>query len=77
VDDDVTATIRALMAQEHALRTQEAQTQHGEPEQLADIEVQLDQCWDLLRQRRALRLTGQDAAAARTRPEKVVEQYLQ
>ena len=77
VDEDVSATIRALMAQEHELRAQEAQTQQGEPERLASIEVQLDQCWDLLRQRRALRETGQDASAAHARPEAVVETYLQ
>ncbi|CAA9352823.1 MAG: hypothetical protein AVDCRST_MAG07-3155 [uncultured Frankineae bacterium] len=77
MDDDVSATIRRLMAQEHALRDREAQSHHGEPEQLASIEVQLDQCWDLLRQRRALRESGQDASTAHARPEAVVEHYLQ
>ncbi len=77
MDEDVSATIRELMAQEHRLRAREAQTQQGEPEQLASIEVQLDQCWDLLRQRQALRASGQDASAARVRPEGVVEKYLQ
>ena len=77
VDEDVSATIRALMAQEHELRAEEARTQQGQPERLASIEVQLDQCWDLLRQRRALRDTGQDASTAHARPESVVETYLQ
>ena len=77
MDEDVSVTIRELMAQEHALRAREAQTQEGEPERLAAIEVQLDQCWDLLRQRRALRETGQDASTASARPESVVETYLQ
>ncbi len=77
MDEDVSATIRELMAQEHALRQQEAQTAQGQPERLAALEVQLDQCWDLLRQRRALRDTGQDASAAHARPESVVETYLQ
>ena len=77
MDDDVSATIRALMAQEHALREQEGRTQQGEQERLAGIEVQLDRCWDLLRQRRALRGSGQDASTARARPESVVEGYLQ
>ncbi len=77
MDEDVSATIRELMAQEHALRQQEAQTAQGQPERLAALEVQLDQCWDLLRQRRALRETGQDASAAHARPESVVETYLQ
>ena len=77
MDEDVSATIRTLMAQEHALREREAQTHEGEAEQLASIEVQLDQCWDLLRQRRALRESGQDTSTASARPESVVEHYLQ
>jgi hypothetical protein len=77
VDEDVSATIRRLMGQEHALRDREAQSHQGEPEQLASIEVQLDQCWDLLRQRRALREFGQDTSTAHARPEAVVEHYLQ
>jgi hypothetical protein len=77
VDEDVSATIRRLMAQEHALRDREAQSHQGEPEQLAALEVQLDQCWDLLRQRRARREFGEDASTARARPAAVVEHYLQ
>jgi len=41
------------------------------------IEVELDQCWDLLRQRRARRAAGQDPDAAAVRPASVVEEYLQ
>jgi hypothetical protein len=77
VDEDVSATIRRLMEQEHALRDREAQSKQGEPEQLAALEVELDQCWDLLRQRRARREFGEDASTARARPEAVVEHYLQ
>jgi hypothetical protein len=77
VDEDVSATIRRLMEQEHALRDREARSHQGEPEQLASIEVQLDQCWDLLRQRRARREFGQDTSTAHARPETVVEHYLQ
>jgi Protein of unknown function (DUF2630) len=40
------------------------------------VEVELDQCWDLLRQRRALRETGGDPRAARLRPAGEVEGYL-
>ena len=40
------------------------------------LEVQLDQCWDLLRQRRALRETGGDPGAASVRPPDEVEGYL-
>ncbi len=44
---------------------------------LHSIEVELDQCWDLLRQRRARRAAGQDPDLAEVRPETVVERYLQ
>jgi len=50
------------------------------PEQLTRlraIEVELDQCWDLLRQRRARRAAGLDPDAAAVRPAEVVEKYLQ
>jgi hypothetical protein len=41
------------------------------------IRVELDQCWDLLRQRRALRDAGQDPDRAQVRPASVVEKYTQ
>ena len=44
-------------------------------QRLQDLEVQLDQCWDLLRQRDALRATGQDPDHAEVRPPSVVENY--
>jgi hypothetical protein len=40
------------------------------------VEVALDQCWDLLRQRRALRETGGDPREAKVRPAGEVEGYL-
>jgi hypothetical protein len=43
----------------------------------ASLEVELDQCWDLLRQRRARREFGQDPNDARVRPASVVERYKQ
>jgi hypothetical protein len=46
-------------------------------ERLRTIEVELDQCWDLLRQRRARRSAGQDIDDAAVRPENVVERYQQ
>jgi hypothetical protein len=46
-------------------------------ERLRKIEVELDQCWDLLRQRRARRSAGQDPDGATERPERVVEKYQQ
>jgi Protein of unknown function (DUF2630) len=44
---------------------------------LAELKVQLDQCWDLLRQRRALREFGKDPAKAKVRPAEIVENYEQ
>jgi hypothetical protein len=44
---------------------------------LRDLEVALDQCWDLLRQRRARRETGRDPDEAQVRPPDVVERYQQ
>jgi hypothetical protein len=41
------------------------------------VEVALDQCWDLLRQRRARRSAGQDPDEATVRPEEVIERYKQ
>ena len=47
-----------------------------EQEQLRQLEIQLDQCWDLLRQREALRNSGGDPASASIRPAGEVEGYL-
>ena len=44
---------------------------------LDELKVSLDQCWDLLRQRRARRHAGQDPETADARPEDVVERYQQ
>jgi hypothetical protein len=44
---------------------------------LAELKVKLDQCWDLLRQRRALREFGNDPDKAKVRPAKIVENYEQ
>jgi hypothetical protein len=46
-------------------------------DRLRKIELELDQCWDLLRQRRARRSAGQDPDTAAARPERVVEEYQQ
>ena len=44
---------------------------------LAELKIELDQCWDLLRQRRALREFGADPDKAKVRPGKIVENYEQ
>jgi Protein of unknown function (DUF2630) len=78
-DSDTLAHIRELVAEEKELRTQ---LQHGdisesdEHDRLARLEVELDQCWDLLRQRRALRESGADPREAEVRPPDEVEGYL-
>jgi phage tail sheath gpL-like len=75
-DDDIHATINRLVEEEHHLRSQ---TDHTDDQrsQLAQIEDSLDQCWDLLRQRDALRAAGRDAGEAQARPVSEVEGYLQ
>ncbi len=78
-DRDTLAHIRELVAEEKELRSQ---LQHGEinmsqeHDRLRQLETELDQCWDLLRQRRALRDSGRDARAAEVRPPDEVEGYL-
>lgn len=78
-DSDALAHIRDLVAQEKALREQVQQGEIStdeEHERLRRLEVELDQCWDLLRQRRALRETGGDPREAAVRPAGEVEGYL-
>jgi hypothetical protein len=67
--------IQRLVAEEHQLFEQGSRSVK-EDKRLADLQVQLDQCWDLLRQRRALRETGRDPGEAHLRPPEVVEKYL-
>jgi hypothetical protein len=81
VDDaGVLEQINALVHEEHTLREQaQAGTidSAAEHQRLRDLEVQLDQCWDLLRQRRARREFGEDPGAAQARPAGEVEGYQQ
>jgi hypothetical protein len=73
------AQIHALVAEEKELRAKLQQgdiTESEEQERLRAVETQLDQCWDLLRQRRALRETGGDPGQAQVRPGGQVEGYL-
>jgi len=48
-----------------------------DPQRLAQVQVELDHRWDLLRQRRALREVGLDPNIAQVRPAQVVENYEQ
>ncbi len=76
---EIVARIGKLVEQEHALERAHAGSAPSEEDiaNLRGIEVALDQCWDLLRQRRARREAGQDPDDAQVRPERIVEGYQQ
>ena len=79
-ENDILQQIQGLVDREHQLRSA---AQSGELRldqeraQLQQLEESLDQCWDLLRQRRARREYGQDPDGAKARPVAEVESYLQ
>ncbi|MDN5854908.1 MAG: DUF2630 family protein [Actinomycetia bacterium] len=78
-DSEVLGNISALVEEEHRLRSRLERgeiTADAERERLGALEVELDRCWDLLRQRRALKETGQDPETAHVRPGGQVEDYL-
>ncbi|BBZ51154.1 DUF2630 family protein [Mycobacterium heidelbergense] len=78
-DNETLAYIRELVAEEKTLRERLQHrdvTVSEEHDRLRRVEVELDQCWDLLRQRRALRETGGDPREAEVRPPDQVEGYL-
>ena len=72
-DDDLLSRISALVAEEHELGARGPETAARRQQ----LEAQLDQCWDLLRQRQAKREFGGDPADAKARPIDEVEHYLQ
>jgi hypothetical protein len=78
-DSQVLDRIGALVEEEHTLERQATGDGLDDRQQarLHEVEIQLDQCWDLLRQRRARRDAGQDPEIAQVRPEGTVEGYLQ
>ena len=78
-DDQIHNRIEQLVAEEQELyeRGAEGGLSESEHRRLDSIKVGLDQCWDLLRQRRALREGGYDPASARVRDPEVVEGYEQ
>lgn len=78
-DSDIVRRISSLADEEHALERAHAGEALPEADlaRLQEIEVALDQCWDLLRQRRARRDAGEDPDAASVRPPTVVEGYQQ
>ena len=82
-DESIAARIESLVAEEEGLRKREQDDRASDDaletdrERLRQVEVELDQCWDLLRQRRALRDAGGDPDQAQARDEKTVEGYRQ
>ena len=82
-DESVAARIERLVAEEHDLRTREQAEREDEAAlgadraRLGEVAVELDRCWDLLRQRRALRSAGADPEDAAARDAGTVEGYLQ
>jgi predicted nuclease with TOPRIM domain len=79
-DSSVRQHIQDLVAEEHSLRERLASGEISVEEEharLKDVEVQLDQLWDLLRQRRARRAAGLDPDGAETRDPSTVEGYRQ
>ena len=78
-DEELVARITQLVEEEHRLegsRIGEGLTE-GDARRLRDLEVALDQTWDLLRQRRARRAAGMDPDAAEPRDPGTVENYRQ
>ena len=78
-DPQIHATIEQLVAEEHELWEREAAGTASDTDRrrLEELKVALDQSWDLLRQRRALREAGRDPNAADLRRPEVVEHYEQ
>jgi hypothetical protein len=78
-DSQIHGSIEKLVAEEHELwgRESDGTATDDDRRRLADIKVSLDECWDLLRQRRARRDAGQDPDTATARDPSVVERYEQ
>jgi len=78
-DQPVLAHIQQFVEEGHRLFEKGGHGIVGEMERqrLTQVQVELDQCWDLLRQRRALREVGQDPNLAQVRSVRVVENYEQ
>jgi hypothetical protein len=75
-DDSIFRKIERLVHEEQRLYKKSRLTDHDQV-RLEDTKVELDQCWDLLRQRRAKREFGDDPSQAHVRPPDIVENYEQ
>jgi uncharacterized protein DUF2630 len=82
-DESIAARIERLVGEEKDLRRREqadrpdAEALEGDKQRLREVEVELDRCWDLLRQRRAREEFGLDPDDAEVRPADTVERYEQ
>jgi hypothetical protein len=82
-DESIAARIERLVDEEHQLRSREEADSKSvdlldeDRHRLRAMEVELDRCWDLLRQRRALRDAGANPDDAEVRDAGTVERYLQ
>jgi hypothetical protein len=82
-DETIANRIEKLVTEEHELRhREESDRDHEEQfetdqERLREVEIELDRCWDLLRQRRALREAGANPDDAHVRDANTVERYWQ
>jgi Protein of unknown function (DUF2630) len=82
-DESIASRIERLVTEEHELRNREQadapddEALATDRERLGEVEVELDRCWDLLRQRRAIRDAGGNPEDAQVRDAETVERYLQ
>jgi len=78
-DRQIHASIDEMVTEEHLLWEREGagEASDADRERLAELRVALDQCWDLLRQRRARRDAGRDPEGAELRSARTVEHYQQ
>jgi Protein of unknown function (DUF2630) len=78
-DQQIHDSIDQMVSEEHQLWERESagEASEADRQRMESLRVSLDQCWDLLRQRRARRSAGQDPEGAELRPPDVVERYQQ
>jgi hypothetical protein len=76
-DQEILSRVHDLVAEEHRLRERGPGLAAEDRDRLAALERDLDQCWDVLRQRRARREFGENPDDAAVRPQSEVEGYIQ
>ena len=82
-DESIATRIEGLVSEEQELRRREqddrtdADQLEADQQRLRSVQIELDRCWDLLRQRRALRGAGANPEDAHVRDADTVERYLQ